>query len=75
MLQVEAENTPALRLYKKCGFIAASHPGCQVAVLRRRLHGAQVPVVGAATALRAEGERERLQAGQQPQSGSGRGTS
>ena len=38
LLQVEANNTAASRLYSHCGFECISHPGCEVALMRRFLH-------------------------------------
>ena len=37
LLQVEASNTAAIRLYEQCGFQVVSAPGCQIAMMRYRL--------------------------------------
>lgn len=38
LLQVEANNTAATKLYSECGFECVSIPGCEVALMRRFLH-------------------------------------
>ena len=55
LLQVEASNVPALRLYQRCGFEVISAPGCQISVMRRRLHerAARVPSTPPASSARA----------------------
>ena len=55
LLQVEASNVPALRLYERCGFKVISAPGCQIAVMRRRLHerAARAPSTPPASSVRA----------------------
>ena len=37
MLQVEASNAVAVRVYEKCGFETISAPGCQISVMRKAL--------------------------------------
>lgn len=37
LLQVESNNTAAVRLYDRCGFDEISAPGCQISLFRRRL--------------------------------------
>jgi ribosomal protein S18 acetylase RimI-like enzyme len=37
MLQVEANNTAAMRLYERCGFTRLSDARCQIHVMRRKL--------------------------------------
>ena len=40
LLQVEASNIPALRLYEACGFERLSDPRCQIHLMRKRLGNA-----------------------------------
>ena len=38
LLQVEADNVAAIKIYEKCGFATISAPGCEICVMRKRLH-------------------------------------
>ena len=37
LLQVESNNTAAVKLYEACGFQTISHPWCQISLMRRQL--------------------------------------
>ena len=37
LLGVEENNTAAVRLYEKCGFVTQSGPGCQIRLMRKQL--------------------------------------